>query len=589
MRMTAATGVLILALALLALAAPGLARPALLAIAGLAGVQGLAHLVASRRREAPDSQEDGAARVREILESVPAFIWTTRPDGVCDFLSPPWADYTGVPIEQYLDGTWIDLLHPDDRERLMHTWNAAVASGEAYSCEFRVRRHDGSYRWFDSRGACVRDGEGRIAKWFGVSVETEDARVLRDTLRQHAMLIELAHDPIFAWGPREGIVFWNRGCEQLYGFAKDEARGCSSRELLQAVFPVPLEQIDDELERDGRWNGELRHTTKDGRQRIISSRLQRIELDGRTIVLEANRDITQQRQAEELLRRSQRLQALGALAGGIAHDVNNIIAAIHGNADLASADLPADHPAQESVGEIKRAVKRAADLVRRILLFSRAQESEHVRVELRPVVEEVLCLLRSILPQAIELRSELEARTGAILADATQLHQVIMNLITNAAHAIGRRPGRIRVALELAAFADGEEIGLAAGRYLRLSVEDDGAGMDASTLEHIFEPFFTTKPLGQGTGLGLSVVHAIMESHGGAIRVQSEPGKGATFALYFPEASADEWSPGAAAAGPAPRSYLDDDATEVLRAFRGALIPHAFGVKRGTGHGSSKS
>jgi len=522
---------------------------AVLAGVNLALLTGVIRAAAAAFNAADEAAEQVASalresehRIRQLTESLPMFIWTATPEGECDFLSSQWAEYTGPPVDYWGDA-WMQYVHEDDRAPTARAWAGARNAGRIHYAQFRVRRHDGVYRWFETRGTPVRNLEGQVVKWFGAAFDVHEARQMQDTLRQQAVLIELAHDPIFTWNTRDGITFWNRGCEQLYGYSKEEALGRRSHELLRTVFPGSREQFELELERDGRWDGELRHTTKSGRERILSSRHQRVEIDGRFIVLEADRDITEQRRSEEGLRRAQRMEALGALSGGIAHDFNNIIAAIHGNANLAIADLPADHPAQESLAEVVRAGRRAADLVRRILTFSQRQHVEHAPVELQTVVEEALSLLRSVLPSQIDLRSDLRGERRVVLADPTQIHQVMMNLVTNAAHAIGDRPGRIEVGLELANPGRGHchaGTDVTDGSYLCLSVKDDGCGMDAATLERIFEPFFTTKPIGQGTGLGLPVVHGIVKSHGGAIRVESEAGRGSTFYLYVPEAAQEE-------------------------------------------------
>jgi len=251
------------------------------------------------------------------------------------------------------------------------------------------------------------------------------------------------------------------------------------------------------------------------------------------------RDITHRIRAEEAQMRSQKMEALGTLAGGIAHDFNNILVAIRGNAELASEDLGDDHVSQRNLSEINKASQRAADLVRRLLTFSRQQESHREVVHLQAVVEEATNLMRAMVPAQIELSVVATPDVPAVLADSTQVHQVIMNLVTNAAHAIAGT-GAIEVVLEaiqvtpeLVATRD-----LRPGYYTRITVSDTGCGMDVDTLQRIFDPFFTTKPAGQGTGLGLSVVHGIMKAHDGAITVYSQPGKGTTFRLYFPTANA---------------------------------------------------
>jgi PAS domain S-box-containing protein len=287
-------------------------------------------------------------------------------------------------------------------------------------------------------------------------------------------------------------------------------------------------------------------------------------------------DITAQKRAAETHLRSQKLEALGTLAGGIAHDFNNLLLAISGNTKLAVEELPSEHSAQESLKEIEKASARAAELVRRILTFSRAEEHKREVVELRPVVEEALQLLRATLPARIEIRADLSADVPAVAADSTQIHQIIINLATNSAHAIGEQAGLIELRLDPdqpSPELDDTLTGLGGRRWARLSVRDTGCGMDRETLGRIFDPFFTTKPPGQGTGLGLSLVHSIVARHDGAINVSSEPGQGTTFRLYFP--GVDAIAATAAVEPPEPRDarsghvlYVDDEEALVLLVSR---------------------
>jgi PAS domain S-box-containing protein len=267
--------------------------------------------------------------------------------------------------------------------------------------------------------------------------------------------------------------------------------------------------------------------------------------DGRALrMVGTNRDITERidadaaRQAlEAQLRESQKMEAIGTLAGGIAHDFNNILGAILGNVTLARDDIGRSHPAQASLLQIKRAAGRARGLVQQILAFSRRQPQALTLQALGPLMSEAVALLRSTLPAHVRLDTRLCATPMQVNVDATQIEQVLINLCTNAWHALQGRAGRVGVGAESVVF-DAVEVrrlgGLPAGRYAHLWVSDDGCGMDPATQARIFEPFFTTKPVGQGTGLGLAVAHGIAATHGGAITVQSEVGVGSTFHLYLP-------------------------------------------------------
>ena len=261
---------------------------------------------------------------------------------------------------------------------------------------------------------------------------------------------------------------------------------------------------------------------------------QRRALHENTLQLERRNEEIRQIEAE--LRESQKMQAIGTMAGGIAHDFNNILAAILGNVTLAREDTAADSPAHTSLIEIEKAGRRARDLVRQILTFSRKEPPRREQVDLPDIVTEVVRLLRINLPDNIELQVLCDAGTPAVMAEATQVQQALLNLCGNAIHAIG--PKRGTVSIERCAVAPSqanfERRSTARGPEVRLAVRDTGSGIDADTLQRVFEPFFTTKPTGQGTGLGLAVVHGVMRSHGGYAHVNSTPGLGSVFTMNFP-------------------------------------------------------
>jgi signal transduction histidine kinase len=248
------------------------------------------------------------------------------------------------------------------------------------------------------------------------------------------------------------------------------------------------------------------------------------------------RDITERRKLELQVQQAQKMESIGQLAGGIAHDFNNILSAIVGNLYLAKADIADPAAAVSHLEEISLAAQRATELVNQILTFSRQGKQDRVPIKLNHVVIEALKLLRASVPASIRIQTEL-TETPAVLANAGAIHQLIMNLGTNAWHAMRDQQGELKV--EMCMMEVDEDFAkthpdLHAGRYVQLSVSDTGSGMDPMTLKRIFDPFFTTKPVGQGTGLGLAVVHGIMKSHDGGIWVYSQPGEGTTFHLYFP-------------------------------------------------------
>ncbi|MBI5947278.1 MAG: PAS domain S-box protein [Chloroflexi bacterium] len=390
-----------------------------------------------------------------------------------------------------------------------------------------------------------------ILRLFAVRTAAEIER--QRTEAQFQDLFKYSPDGIIIVGQNGAITAANPQAESLFGYTGQELAGLGVEALVPGEHrgghgALRAGFIEGGISRamgSGRPN--LRAMRKDGTTFPVEISLSPMEVEGGQVVVATLRDTTARVAAEAerdaleaQLRQAQKMEAIGTLAGGIAHDFNNILAAIIGNAELAAMDLDAHHPAMETVGEIRRASNRAKDLVRQILAFSRHQEQPRVTMLLDPVVVEVTRLIRATLPAAVEVAMSVDHGAPPVVADASQVHQVLMNLATNAWHALDGHPGRIDMRLDGvdldAGFA--RHMGdLQPGRYARLSVTDTGKGMDAATIERIFEPFFTTKEVGSGTGLGLAVVHGIVRGHGGAINVTSEPDRGSTFEVYLPAAA----------------------------------------------------
>jgi CheY-like chemotaxis protein len=273
------------------------------------------------------------------------------------------------------------------------------------------------------------------------------------------------------------------------------------------------------------------------------------------------------------------------LAGGIAHDFNNILSPILGYTDIALDQLEENHPARDDLRQVLNAAERARELVQQILIFARGGEQERYPVQLHLVVQEVLKLIRASLPTTVEISQRVDARNDVVMADAGQMHQVIMNLCTNAAYAMRANGGVMRIELERREITPANVSShptITPGHYVVLTVQDHGVGMPAEVRSRVFEPFFTTKPSGEGTGLGLSVVHGIVHSHGGAVLVDSKPGAGSTFSVYLP-AVADtrhnsEAENNAGAMGRGEHVLVVDDEPEIARMLRRMLESKGFRV-----------
>jgi PAS domain S-box-containing protein len=448
---------------------------------------------------------------------------------------------------------FLKCVHPDDRPSVIEAVKATLRDPrDKIDMEYRIVRPDGSERCVIERGEIVSGENGDPAYLIGTILDITDRKTMENNLRsardeleirvkertreleRQANLLELAHDAIIVRDAQDRISFWNCGAEDMYGWKKGEAEGTVSHDLLRTKFPVSLNDTTMELLRSGRWEGELEHTTKDGRHVTVMSRqvLKPDENGQPPSVMEINTDITAARQAEEQLRQSQKMQAIGTLAGGIAHDFNNILAAILGFTEMAIDDT-ADRPeVARNLQNVLKSSLRARDLVKQILAFSRKTEMIRRPISMTPLVRESLQLLRASIPANIEIQLNVTTGSDTILADPVEIQQIIMNLVTNASLAMEDTGGRLDIGLadiELATDVD-EDL----REYIQLSVRDTGTGMSPEVARRVFEPFFTTRELSKGTGMGLAIVYGIVKELHGVITLESTPGQGSIFRVNIP-------------------------------------------------------
>lgn len=480
------------------------------------------------------------------------------------------------------------LVHPEDREAVLKAAREARASRKPYQIEHRIVRPDGQVRWVHEQADVEIDaGTGEVARMVGVVQDITERKEAEEEIKRREehfrLLIENATDLITVIDFRGAIRYQSPASRRVLGMAPEELVGRSAFDfvhaddagLMVAAIKRALTNPDSPISVEFRF----RHSS--GSWRTLQSVGRNIpgKAEGGFIVVNS-RDVTDSRALEVQLAQAQKLQAVGTLAGGVAHDFNNLLGAILGNAELAVLDLPPNHSAARCLNEILNAAERAKDLVDRILTFSRPRAPQRHLISLAPVMEEVVRLLRSTLPAGIELNVEIGPDLPLVRADASQIHQIVLNLGTNAWHALEGRNGKIAFRLERRHLDAGfcrTHTGLAPGLHTCLSVSDTGKGMDSATLRRVFEPFFTTKPPGQGTGLGLSVVHGIVQSHGGAVVIESHPGQGTNARVFFPAAigAGEQVASGAASTRPdiAPGHgerilFVDDEAALVLIARR---------------------
>lgn len=487
-------------------------------------------------------------------------------------------------------GIWHD---PRDRERLVE--QIARGAGAVRDVDMPGRARDG--RRIEARVSCetieLNGTPHLVTIAHDVTAQNQAEQALRESEAKFSTAFR-ASPGAMSISDMETRVFVevNEGFCRMLGHTREGLIGRTGVEAGVWSEEADRQRFFERLLADGVVHDlevKARHRAGHVIVCLVSARV--VSLGGRAHLIASLHDMTGRKQAEEAkaaletqLRQAQKLDALGQLAGGIAHDFNNILTGIIAYSELAAMDAERPLEVRKHLATVRKAADRATELVRQILTFSRKHTRERVPLELGPVVKEALKLLRSSLPKTLTFVTRIEANTPRVLGDSTQLHQVVMNLCTNAAQAMRRSPGTLSVILERTQWTAGDgalPAGLQPGCYARLSVSDTGEGMDEATLARIFEPFFTTKAPGEGTGLGLSVVHGIVEDHDGAIFVRSRVGAGTTFEVYLPEHEALPQVAGPDAAAPAMGAgqrilFVDDEA---VIAGAAAIILQRFGFK----------
>jgi PAS domain S-box-containing protein len=512
----------------------------------------------SERKRAEEALREREARIRRLVESniIGVIFWDLA--GAITEANDAFLQSVGYSRHDLLSGKvdWAAMTPPEYRAADAQAIEQIRQSGTCKPLAKEFMRKDGGRVAVLVGGATI-EGSGGQGVTFVLDVtrhRTAEANLARSEklLREQASLLDLTHDTVFVRDMSDTITYWNHGAEELYGWRREETVGQTSHQLLQTGFPEPPGEINAQLLRMGRWEGELVHRKRDGAQVVVASRwvLQRDECGNAVAILETNNDVTRQRLRERehedmqlRLRQAEKMEAMGTLAGGIAHDFNNILGAILGYGELAQKDVAEGSEVRRYLDNVMNAGGRAKSLVERILAFSRSGVGERGLINVQAVIVEALELLATSLAPGVHLAKRLDTGDAAVIGDATQLHQIAMNLCTNAAQAM-EHGGELEVSLHRAEVAQDRRLShgnLARGAYVRLCVSDTGSGIPPHVLDRMFEPFFTTKGASEGTGLGLSLVHRIVADFGGAIDVRTTVGYGTTFTIWLPiagEASA---------------------------------------------------
>jgi len=476
-------------------------------------------------------------------------------DGFFKFLNPAWETTLGFSIQELLSTPFLDFVHPDDRARTLAEAAKLPEDQRTYNFENRHRCKDGSYRYLQWKAAPSVDRQriyaiardvteskrvehtllldhqrlqARVDQW------TNELRLAEHTLQS---LIDFSPQAIIALDMNHHVRLWNKGAERIFGYPVQDVVG--------KPFPHAPEgkrnEFDALMNRARKAepivNVEMRYQRRDGSRvdiliSVVETRDSPATMSGYLVIAT---DVTDRKRLEAQLYRAQRLESIGMLASGIAHDLNNVLAPILMGLQLIRSQFP-DQSSQTTLTAIEASARRGANLVKQILTFTRGLEGERMRVQARHVLRDVEKIISRTFPKSIEIRMDIPRDLLTVSADATQLHQVFTNLCVNSRDAMPA--GGVLTIFAQNVVIDEYYAAMypeaQPGSYIAIEVSDTGTGIPKEILAHIFEPFFTTKAVGKGTGLGLSTVHAIVKSHGGFVTLNSEPGKGTAFKVFLP-------------------------------------------------------
>ncbi|MEH2232023.1 MAG: response regulator [Nostoc sp.] len=497
---------------------------------------------AIERQRADNALRQSEERFRVALKSSPIFVYNQDRDLRYTWVyNPP----SGLTVEKILGKQDLDIIPVEDAQRLIAIKRGVLTTGIGTREEVSITIKD-TTRYYDLTVEPLRNETQEIVGVTCASIDISerqaalrDRKLAEEKIREQAALLDVTTDAICVRDLNNQIIFWNKGAETLYGWQATEAWGKNASELL---YDEPSPEIEAALLQaisKGKWQGELTKLTKMNKEVLVASRWTLVcdEQGKPKSILTVDTDITEKKHLEAQLFRAQRLESIGTLASGIAHDLNNILTPILAGAQLLPLKFPnADERTRHLLEILEINARRGADLVKQVLSFARGVEGKHITLQLRHIIVEIAKILKETFPKSIEISTNIPQDLWMVSGDSTQLHQVLMNLCVNARDAMSNG-GSLSISAEnMLIDANYARMNLEAkeGPYIVITVSDTGVGIPKEMLDRIFEPFFTTKDVGQGTGLGLSTVLGIVKSHGGFVNVYSELESGTSFKVYLP-------------------------------------------------------
>jgi len=497
----------------------------------------------TKRKQYEEDLRISEEKYKIVVENSNDYIVIVQ-DGTAKFLNSKARSVPGFSPGDFLEKPFIEYVHPDDREMILDYHERRIKgehSPHIYS--FRFIDRDGNIHWLEINAIMI-EWEGRPAT-LNFLTDITDRKQSEDSLKIMDSAVKSSINAMAFSDLDRKLTYVNKAFLEMWGYGgTDELMGKSALDLWADTEKSA--RVQEVLLSDGGWVGEATAKRRDGSLFNAQSSASIVkDENGNPIcmmasfldVTERSEMINEKLQLEKQIQRSQKMEAIGTLAGGIAHDFNNILSGILGYTELALLEIPQGTSLHDKLENVLNSGNRAKELVNQILMFSQQRELERKPINVRSIVEDALKMIRASIPSNIEIFQNFNCDECIIEADATQIHQIVMNLCTNAYHAVKEQLGFIELIVKDIQLDSDMLINhtrLQAGPYVELIVVDTGYGMSPETVEKIFDPYFTTKDKGEGTGLGLSVVHGIVKSLGGAIMVKSIPGKGSSFHVYFP-------------------------------------------------------
>ncbi len=531
------------------------------------------------RRQIQNALKASEERFRYLSAFAPVGIYQANTAGDYTYTNAKWQEMAGLTLEESLDSGWEQAVHPDDKARVLDAWRQFILGKSDFLLEFRFLRQDTAAKaphsecWVLGRAIAMRSPSktqpvktqptktqptktqpittqsvsttGKIVGYVGVNEDITERKQAEQKIKEQAALIDIATDAIFVRDLAGKIVFWSQGATRLYGWSESEAMGQIAHKLLKKKDAATLElALKTTIER-GFWQGELVQSTRTGQDILVASRwtLVRNAAHEPQSLLEVNTDITDKKRLEAQFYQAQRLESLGQLASGIAHDLGNILTPILGIAQLLRITLKdIDSSTHEQLDILEKSARRGANMVKQILTFAKGSPDNEALVDIAALLQEVIAVVRQGLPSIIDIHQQIfdddkaDRRPKKVSVSSTHLHQVFMNLCVNARDAMPKG-GTLTVCASsviIDAAAASKNLNRSAGRYVVVSVADTGTGIAPEMRDRIFDPFFTTKTPDKGTGLGLATVIGIVQNAGGFLDVSSEVGQGTEIKVYFP-------------------------------------------------------